>query len=667
MDMSKYKSMFLAEAREHLGNMNQMVLALEKEPGDKGNIDSLFRSAHSIKGMAASMGYDEIAELSHKLEDMMDRFRKEEMSVTPEATDILLEGADFLERMVNAVEQDSSTDVDVRGLIERINFFLAPEAGSLNQDDQVQNHPQKTEEPAEDEEKPPAHIEPHSPVSVYNLYIEVAQDSSAPSVRAFLIQKKIRELGEIISLIPSEADLRGGKFSGLLSLTISTDAVPERLEEVVRGMGEVSSMKIELQPGHIEGPEVPSTPIAKENGKAEGADLREPKTEAPSIGPLQQTVKVNTVILDYFVNAIGELLINKSRLHEISKGIPSVELRDGLGHMDRLVKDLQNKVMTVRMMPMETIMERFPRIVRDLARKEGKEVSFDVEGQDIELDRSIIEGLGNPLIHIIRNAVDHGIETPQERASIGKQPTARINIKASREKDQVFIEVSDDGRGMDPERLKEAAINKGLITVEQAAGMSKKEALLITCLPGFSTAKVISDISGRGVGMDAVKSAVEPIGGSIEIDSTPGVGTKIRLKLPLTVAIMQSLLIELSPEIFAIPISRVIKTLEVGRKEIKMSQKQRFIDFESIIIPLLSLRKILKLPATVPVQQGFLPVVVTEVKGKIVGLVVDRLVGQQETFIKPLGRPLNKIGGLSGTTVLGNGRTIFLLDVGNLI
>lgn len=653
MDMSKYKSMFLTEAREHLGNMNQVVLALEKDPGDKGNIDSLFRSAHSVKGMAASMGYNDIAELSHKMEDMMDKFRKGEMSITPEATDILLEGADALGQLVDAVEQDRTSDVDIARIIERIKGYGAQKSVVSAQTPVVSLNPATEVEP---------------PTTGFNISIEISQDSPAPSVRAVLILRKLRELGEVVSTIPSEADLKGMKLSGPFSVRLLSDTAEEKIEEVVRGMGEVFSLKLEPLKDEVQAPDF-RTPIAahqKESVNRSAGESKESRPEIPSIGPLQQTVKVNTVLLDYFVNAIGELIINKSRLHDISRGIPSKELRDGLNHLDRLVRDLQNQVMNVRMMPMESLMERFPRIVRDLARKEGKEVTLDLEGQDIELDRSIIEGLGNPLIHIIRNAVDHGIELPDERRAAGKPLPAKILIKASREKDQVFIEISDDGKGMDPERLKEAAINKGLITPELAAGMSTKEALLITCIPGFSTAKVVSDISGRGVGMDAVKSAVEPIGGSIDIDSRQGAGTRITLKLPLTVAIIQSLLIEAAQEIYAIPISRVLKTLEVDKDNVKTSQKQSLIDFDGYLIPILSLRKILRLPPLTG-QAKFIPVIVTEAKGKIVGLVVDKLVGQQETFIRPLGRPLNKIGGLSGTTVLGNGRTIFLLDVGNLI
>ena len=653
MDMSKYKSMFLTEAREHLGNMNQVVLALEKDPGDKGYIDSLFRSAHSVKGMAASMGYNDIAELSHKMEDMMDKFRKGEMSITPEATDILLEGADALEHLVDAVEQDRTSDVDIARIIERIKGYGAQKSVVSAQTPVVSQNPATEVEPL---------------TTGFNISIEISQDSPAPSVRAVLILRKLKELGEVVSTIPSEADLKGMKLSGPFSVRLLSDTAEEKIEEVVRGMGEVSSLKIEPLKDEVQAPDF-ITPIAahqKESVNRSAGESKESRPEIPSIGPLQQTVKVNTVLLDYFVNAIGELIINKSRLHDISRGIPSKELRDGLNHLDRLVRDLQNQVMNVRMMPMESLMERFPRIVRDLARKEGKEVTLDLEGQDIELDRSIIEGLGNPLIHIIRNAVDHGIELPDERRATGKPLPAKILIKASREKDQVFIEISDDGKGMDPERLKEAAINKGLITPELAAGMSTKEALLITCIPGFSTAKVVSDISGRGVGMDAVKSAVEPIGGSIDIDSRQGAGTRITLKLPLTVAIIQSLLIEAGQEIYAIPISRVLKTLEVDRDNVKTSQKQSLIDFDGYLIPILSLRKIFRLPPLTG-QAKFIPVIVTEAKGKIVGLVVDKLVGQQETFIRPLGRPLNKIGGLSGTTVLGNGRTIFLLDVGNLI
>jgi two-component system chemotaxis sensor kinase CheA len=632
--------MFLSEAREHLSGMNRLLVALEKSPQDKGSIDSLFRSAHSIKGMAASMGYEGIAELSHKMEDMMDRFRKGEMTITPEAIDMLLEGMDDLGRLVDAVEQERAADVDVSEIIERIKGFGK----------EVTPPGREAAAPQVPDVKVPQVPAGYkaAPARGFNISIGISPDSSAPAVRAFLIIRKMKEIGEIISTKPSEDDIRGGRFSGTLSLGVRTGMEKDGIEAVIREMGEVSSVTLEPLVPQIE-------------AKPEAV----PQPEPAGV-PLPPVVKVSISLLDYFVNAVGELIINKSRLHEISKTIPSKEMKEGLNQLDRLVRDLQNQVMSVRMMPIGTVTERFPRVIRDLARKQGKEVEFSIKGEDIELDRSILEGLGNPLTHIIRNCIDHGIEPPDERRALGKPLPAVVRINAAREKDQVFMEVSDDGRGMDPERLKESAVKKGLITAEQASGMGEKEALLLTCIPGFSTAKEVSEVSGRGVGMDAVKSGIEAMGGSVDIDSIPGRGTRVTLKLPLTVAIIHSLLVEAASEVFAIPISRVMKTIEVEKGDVKVSQKQRLIDFNGSLMPLLSLWKILRLqPGTI--QEGFIPVVVTEIKGRTVGLVVDRFLGQQETFIKPLGRPLNRIAGLSGTTVLGNGRTIFLLDVGNLI
>lgn len=648
MDMSKYKEMFLSEAREHLNNMNQLVVSMEKEPHGREIIDSLFRSAHSIKGMAASMGYEEIAELSHVVEDLMDKFRKEAMTVTPEAIDIMLEGVDALERLTNAIEQDIKADIDTSRIAGRIKSFgerktvvenTAPELVELRP-----------------EAMPAQTVTGHRPEAAsLNISVEISHESSSPSVRAFLICRKIKELGEIIATDPSESDIRSGRFTGRFSVIVKTDSDWGRIEEAVTGMGEVASLKI--------------VPVEVNSFSAQTGDVRGPdfpRVENLITAPLQQTVKVNINVLDYFVNTIGELIITKSRLHQVSRSLKSKDLKDGLGQLDRLVRDLHDKVMTVRMMPIDSILERFPRLVRDLARKQGKEVGLFLEGQDIELDRSILEGLANPLTHMVRNSIDHGIETPDERNRLGKPLPARILIKASREKDHVFIEVSDDGRGMEPEKLRDSAVKKGLITAEKAHGMIDKEALRLICLPGFSTVSEVSEISGRGVGMDAVNTVAEALGGSIDIDSRPGDGSRITLKLPVTVAIIQSLLVEAGSETYAIPISRVLRTIETERENIKMSQKQRLIDFDGFLIPLLSLRKMLRMPP-IQAQTNFIHVIVTEIKGKTVGIVVDRFAGQQEAFIKPLGRPLSRIAGLSGTTVLGNGRTIFLLDIGSLM
>lgn len=544
MDMSQYRELFISESREHLNSINELIVALEKDAGDRETIDSLFRIAHSIKGMAASMEYADIAELAHKLEDLMDRVRKGALPFDGGAADLLLEGTDLLEAMIADVEQDAPASRDIRDLVQRL----------------INYPPQKTEIPSikthKSEQPPPA------------------------------------------------------------------------------------------QP-------VPLNASGKDEGRQAGNDS-------------SQTVRVKTDVLDQLINLTGELITNKYRIMTISSQVGSGSLDEACVELSKLLRGLHDEVMKVRLIPFAAITDRFPRLIRDLAKKSGKEIVFEVEGREIELDRGILEELSDPLIHILRNAVDHGVETTEERLAAGKSSRGRIRLAARREKEQVVISVEDDGRGMDPAKLIASAIEKGVIKQEEGWLLSHREALMLTCVPGFSTAKEVTEISGRGVGMDAVKSAIKALGGNILIDSTPGQGSRITLKLPLTISIIQALVVNCAHLKVAVPVVNIIRTLELKRGLITTEGKHKVFYMGEEAIPLVSLNRIFGLPLSHLTGEA-IPVFVSEVKGRKVGLVVDRLIGQQEFFVKPLGRPLVKLKGLTGGAILGNGEVVFILDVANLM
>lgn len=544
MDMSQYRDLFISESREHLRTINGLVVGLEKDAGDRETIDALFRVAHSVKGMAASMGYAEITELAHKLEDLMDQVRKGALAFDAGVADLLLEGADLLEAMVSDVEVGGSGSRDIAGLVERLVAYPTAVGAAP---------PPPQREP-----------EPQAPA---------AEPTPLP-------------------------------------------AADER-EESIKG------------------------------------------------GEPQQTVRVKTEVLDRLINITGELITNKHRMMTVAREVASARLDDAVSELSKLLRELHDEVMRVRMMPFATIADRFPRVVRDLAKRSGKEVAFEIAGKEIELDRGILEELSDPLLHMLRNAVDHGMEPPAERQTAGKQGKGRIRLTASRAQDLVVVTVEDDGRGMDPARLIAVALDKGLITPEEGGRMSPREAFMLTCIPGFSTAREITDVSGRGVGMDAVRAKIQALGGTVAVESEMGQGSRIMLKLPLTIAIINVLLARCGHLTVAVPVTNILRTLELRRHQIVSRGRQKVFELDEEPVPLVSLNRLFGRPFT-PFTGEVIPVFVSELKGRKVGLIVDRFLGQQEVFIKPLGRPLASLKGVAGVAVLGDGEIVFILDVANL-
>jgi two-component system chemotaxis sensor kinase CheA len=549
MDMSQYRGLFISESREHLRAIGELVVALESGAADRETIDSLFRAAHSLKGMASSMGYGRIATLAHKMEDFMDRFRRGEVVFTAVAADLLLEGADLIEAMIQDVEQELPGEREIDGLQERLAGYS----------------PTVLEEP----------------------------------------------------VLPAD-DV--GK-----SEAIAEDPLPA----------------------------VPITDSGvKQEGRRGGAES-------------QQTVRVRTEVLDHLINLTGELITTKHRLMTVGKDVGLPRLDDAIIDLSRLLRELHNEVVLVRMLPFSAISDRFPRMVRDLARKGGKEAAFEIVGKEIELDRGILEELTDPLIHTLRNAVDHGLEPEDERLACGKSPQGKITLSVSREKDLVVVTIEDDGRGMDPAKLIATAVANGLIEPEEGRLMSPREAFLLTCIPGFSTAREVTDVSGRGVGMDAVRTTVQALGGSMAIESEEGRGSRIILKLPLTVAIINVLLATAGPLTVAIPVPAVLRTLEIRRDMVEVCDAQNIFYLDDEPLPLLSLEGTFGLQPVLR-SASAIPVFVSEVKGRRVGVAVDRFIGQQEVFVKPLGRPLDRLKGLAGGAVMGDGQIVFILDIANL-
>ncbi|MDY6847747.1 MAG: chemotaxis protein CheA [Thermodesulfobacteriota bacterium] len=637
MDMSKYRALFFSEAREHLAGMGRLLVALEHDSRDVQTVEALFREAHSIKGMAASMGYDRTAELAHGLEDMLDRCRAGG-EVPPARVDRLLQGVDLLESLINDLDADQPEREisDFLGELkaaepaggkadEKITAREAPLPGRMESGvspEPAQPESGRTEKKAsegvEDE------LKQERSLKKWDVRIELAPGTAMPAARLLLLLNRIKPRGRILACSPDEKSLQDGGAHLRLELRLESGDDGSALRDLFKGHAEIGRLQV-----------APHKPPVRRASSRRAEQAR--------------TVRVRTELLDHFINLAGEMITQRHRLHSAQKNHDWEDLRGGIDGMARLVTDLHHHILKVRMMPLESITGHLPRVVRDLSRKSGKQVSFTLSGEEIELDRAILEELADPLVHMVRNAVDHGIEQ-----------SGRVRIEARREKDLVVLEVMDDGRGIDPEAVRRKAVQRGLLSAEQVRQLPESDLLLLVCRPGFSTADEVTDVSGRGVGMDVVKTVVESFGGTVELFSRPGKGTRIQLKLPLSVAIIQLLLVRCGTQLVGLPITCVQQLLTLTRDQIQSSGKRLAVRYDDAIVPLLSLRKMLQIETT-PLS-GSIPVVVTEMRGRRIGLVVDALAGQREAFVKTLEFPLNQIAGVTGASILGDGRILFVID-----
>lgn len=666
MDMSKYKDLFISEAREHVQGMSDCILVLEKEPASEQGINELFRHAHSVKGMSASMGYAKIAELSHHLEDMMDLVRKRQIQISSGVTDILLEGVDALENMVDTVEQDNSLEeLDISSLLAKVlNVTEERAAATLPREERAAPEPEPGPELVpEPEPEPDTAVKPElHPVDKNDLTVrfEIASDSLVPAARAYLAVKKLEFLGQVHRTDPPIEEIKAGNYEGHVTAWIG-GVEKDQILNTLQPLAEMGQISVSEPDSETAGSEERAGDIPKHLDQVAAQPKKDPGTPAASA----KTVRISTALLDTFINLVGELIVTKGRLNDLLEGSGSRDVDQVLTRLDHLVNGLHGEIMKVRMMPLETVTQRLPRVVRDLARKRRKKVSLEVIGADIELDRAVLEELGDPLIHILRNAVDHGLEDPEGRTASGKDETGRIVLRAFRERDMVYVEIIDDGKGMDLEAIKAKAVEKGVLSRDQATIISDEETVMLVCRPGFSTATEVTDVSGRGVGMDVVQSAVDGLGGSLSIESHTGEGTTFTLRLPLTVAIVKMLLISLLDHTFAVPITRVARTIRVTREEINESQGRQYLDLDEELVSIFDLGELLQIERHIDGRSVF-NVVLVEATNRTVGLVVDSVVGQVDIVVKPLCYPIQYLQRYSGMTVLGDGSIVPILDLGNL-
>ena len=642
-DLSKYLVLFVSESREHLDALSGGLVRLERSGGageDPGVVvDELFRHVHSLKGMAAAMQQEGITLLAHRAEDVVGAVRALGEAPSADVVDLLLAVTDALSEMVQEAGA-GGTPAAPEPLAERLSTASSRLRGA-----EAPGRPPPVSSPGQ------APIPAPTPGRMRRLRVdvEVSEGSPVPAVRGFLVLKRLEGAGRIASASPAAAELRAGQMPGRkLSVEVETS---QPIPDVERTLAQISDL-VHLQVREVEQPAAAAPPPHRPEGPAEPA----------------RTVRVRAEILDEFLDVSGELLLATARLRELGRAMPEAGRRaheEGVDRLQAIAKDLHGRVMSARMTPLTGLSDRLPRAARDLARRTGKQVEVVVSGSEIEVDRALLDEISDPILHLLRNAVDHGIETAVERIAAGKRPTGRIEVSARRERDRVILEVSDDGRGMDPDSLRRSAVARGAIGAEEAAALPDPEALLLACLPGVSTAGQVTDVSGRGVGMDAVKRSVESLSGTLAIESHRSAGTRFTLRLPLTVAMQPVLLVRVGQEVVAIPVSKVHGASQASVDALDRAGGAPQLAFGGGHVPVHDLGVLL---GTGPAADGRRrSIVVTDGETGRVGLAVDQLLGQEEAVLKPLHGPLSLVPGLSAVTVLGNGRPVFVLDVPRLV
>ena len=654
MELSQYAELFLSESREHVSAINHLLLTLEGDPRSGDAVEGLFRAVHTIKGMSATMGYRAVADLAHEMEDLLDRVRQGRMTADAPLIDTLFAACDALEQSIELAVEDGEDDGTVAPVVARLRALLGGTGA-----------PPRSEAPASSI-APAAPAASTAPAAAWaadevaeagedaamRVRITVDPGSALPGVRAFMAVRAARALGTVTSLEPSEAAMQEPGFAGTVRFVLRSAAPGHEIEAALRSAGEIR--EVEIAEGLMDAPAAAQEAAAADGGAAAqgGAATR------------ARNIRVDLRRLDALVNGVGELVIVRDRMRRLSS-VAQPELADAIDQAARLIGELQDEIMQARMAPVWQVFDRFPRLVRDAARSLGKRVDFVIEGKEIELDRSMLDEIGDPLVHLLRNSLDHGIESPAERRAAGKPETGTLRLSAARERSRIVIRVEDDGRGIMREKVLAKALANGLVTPEEARGMSDDDVARLITRPGFSTAETVTDVSGRGVGLDVVATRVRALGGMLEIASQPGQGTSMTLQLPQTLAIVRALLVRQSGETYALPLTHVGETVHLQPEEIGAVKGRPVAYLRDEVIPLHSLRALLSTNGTRP--EGKRAAVILEVGEQRVGLEVDQLLGQQEIVVKAFDATADTLRLFSGATILSDGRPALILDAGSLL
>lgn len=682
MDLSQYLEMFIDETKEHLQNLNDQVLVLESEPDNIDTINEIFRAAHSLKGMAGTMGFKRMQRLTHDMENVFSEIRNGKMSVTPDLVDIVFKCLDAIEEYLDCIINTSDEgENDNDELINMLNACLKAE-GAPEPEKKVQPEEKTEADSADGDKRKFLHIDiadfeknaiieaKAKNLNVYGVTVYIDENCILKAARAFLVFKGLENKGEIIKSVPSVQDIEDEKFDFDFSMLIISDKSLEEIKKIISNVSEIKEVVIENY-------EIPSdvnvvSSVQKEEKEPEKEETKKKKTTPVKTGKpvANRSVRVDIEKLDVLMNLVSELIIAKNGLVSVSNQEDSKtsmqSFNEQIEYLERITTNLHESVMKVRMVPIESVVNRFPRMIRDLSKKLGKEMELIMTGEDTELDRTVIDEIGDPLMHMLRNSADHGLEPTIDRLKLGKPQVGTIQLNAYQDGNNVTIEVIDDGAGIDVEKVKETALKKGTITEEQAEMMTEKEAIDLLFRPAFSTSEKITDVSGRGVGLDVVKNKIEGLGGDVEVSTKLGEGTKFIVRLPLTLAIIQALMVEVRQEKYAIPLNSIVTIEDVATNDIKYVQQKEVINLRGTVIPLVRLDEVLDCPPRDEEPEN-LVVVIVKKGDKQTGLVIDNLLGQQEIVIKPLGKYINIHRMISGATILGDGEVALIIDSNALV
>lgn len=690
MDVNQYLGIFLDETKEHLENLNTQILNLEQSPEDADTINEIFRAAHSLKGMAGTMGFKRMQTLTHDMENVFSEIRNGTMKATSNLIDILFQCLDALEEYTNTIQETSDEGTnDNKALIDQLNAFLngTKEASA----------PEQKEAKAEPEAvsaaggkrwaqiqlgEPEKHVistAAEQGKQAYGLDIKIQENCILKSARAFLVYKAVEERADIIVCNPSAQDIEDEKFEFEFSLIIITDQTLDEILQAASNVSEIESVTgdvisiEEAAPAPAE-PEIsekqdetkPAAPVQGAGAKSSApAKAGEKKAGKPVVN---RTVRVDIEKLDVLMNLVSELIIAKNSLVMASatESASGSEFHEHIEYLESVTTNLHESVMKVRMVPIESVVSKFPRMIRELSKKLGKKMELYMSGEETELDRTVVDEIGDPLMHLLRNSADHGLESAEVRAQRGKPEVGSIFLDAYQEGNNVVIEVRDDGNGIDVEAVKNTAIERGVITPEQGDNMSEKDIINLLFNAGFSTAKKISDVSGRGVGLDVVKSKIESLSGEVEVKSKLGEGSTWIIRLPLTLAIIQALMVTVGGEKYAVSLGSIQTIEDVSPNDIKLVGNNEVINLRGSVIPIIRLSDELDIESLKSPEDNLVVVIVKKGE-KLAGLVVDELMGQQEIVIKSLGKYISKCKVISGATILGDGEVALILDANALI
>lgn len=696
MDVTQYLEIFLDETKEHLQSLSDQFMILEQEPDNMDTINEIFRSAHTLKGMAGTMGYKRMQTLTHDMENVFSEVRNNTIKVDGAMVDLLFQCLDALEEYTENIQNtgDEGTN-DNEHLIKALNDYLAKNSG----DGAPQPAKEEKKEPAKEEPKQEAGADlgkekwreiklgdtEHTVIAeakkqgkkCLGVTVYVQESCILKAARAFLVYKALEELGDMIVSVPSAQDIEDEHFEFDFSVIILTDADVETVKNAILNVSEIEAAYVgEVEPVQPEEAVKPAA-IAEAQPKEE----EQPKKAAPAAPAkaadkkpiskpiVNRTVRVDIEKLDVLMNLVSELIIAKNSLVSTSsqEGIlTNNTFNEQIEYLESVTTNLHESVMKVRMVPIETVVQKFPKMIRDLSKKLDKKMQLFMSGEETELDRTVVDEIGDPLMHLLRNSADHGLESAEVRKERGKPEVGSIFLDAYQDGNNVIIEVRDDGNGIDVEAVKKKAIERGTITPEQAENMADKDVIGLLFLPSFSTSEKVTDVSGRGVGLDVVKSKIESLSGEVEVKTKLGEGSTFIIRLPLTLAIIQALMVEVGGEKYAIPLGSIQTIEDVEPAEIKYVQAKEVINLRGTVIPLIRLNEVLDNESTKKPDENLLVIIVK--KGdKLAGLVVDELMGQQEIVIKSLGNYINKNKIISGATILGDGEIALILDTNALL